>query len=191
MKLTKRIENFEEVDICYENDPKKPVLVHYKKHLFDPFTYKKYLYTQENIQEELKTKLNSEVQIIKFLNEVYTVTPQNESIYELKLINVEEVHSAVNQYIDLMKQKSAVVFANWCEKKIIQLMTAPLTRKQRKTDKQTIVKAIHKYMSHYQMYINNLKADGYYIVGYCRKSIGKESDEKRIDLNTGFLGSFS
>lgn len=40
-KLSKKIKNFGEVELCYENNLNNPVLVHKKKLLFDLFTFKK------------------------------------------------------------------------------------------------------------------------------------------------------
>lgn len=54
--------------------------------------------------------IESEVQIIQFINEIYTVASPKKSIYELKLINMEEVHYVVNQYTDLMKHKNRCIF---------------------------------------------------------------------------------
>jgi hypothetical protein len=41
--LSKKIEDFGFFDVCYENDPKRPVLVHLSVIRNDPSTFKRYL----------------------------------------------------------------------------------------------------------------------------------------------------
>jgi hypothetical protein len=44
-KFSKKIEDFGEVDVCYENDPKKPILAPLQRIYSDPFSNRRYLTT--------------------------------------------------------------------------------------------------------------------------------------------------
>jgi hypothetical protein len=48
-KFSKKIEDFEEVDICYENDPKVPVLVARTKIFSEPLNYKLYMASSNGV----------------------------------------------------------------------------------------------------------------------------------------------
>jgi hypothetical protein len=42
-KYKKKLEDFGEIEICYNVDPKQPILVSKARILGDPFTYRKYI----------------------------------------------------------------------------------------------------------------------------------------------------
>ncbi|CEP07718.1 hypothetical protein [Parasitella parasitica] len=111
-RLSKRIEELCTFDVCYENDPKRPVLVHLSVIWNDPTTFKRYLseYSDVGLEEEAgaKSEFVSERQVIMFLNEVYkTANPQNEALYSLQEIENKEIyenkywarHSFMDRYI--------------------------------------------------------------------------------------------
>jgi hypothetical protein len=56
--LSKKIEEFGSFDVCYENDPKRPVLVHLSVIRNDPTTFKRYLtgYSALDLKEAVETK---------------------------------------------------------------------------------------------------------------------------------------
>lgn len=55
-KLSKKIEDFGCVDICYEDDPKKPVLVLLTRIHSEPFNYKRY---KASSNEAISGKINA------------------------------------------------------------------------------------------------------------------------------------
>jgi len=57
--LSKKIEEFGSFDVCYENDPKRPVMVHLSVIRNDPATFKRYYLTEESaidLEEAVKAK---------------------------------------------------------------------------------------------------------------------------------------
>ncbi|KAG2229684.1 hypothetical protein INT48_007783 [Thamnidium elegans] len=134
-RLSKKIEEFGSFDVCYENDPKQPVLVHLSVIRNDPTTFKRYLteYSAVDLKEaaEAKSELISERQVIMFLNEVYKTTdPQNEAVYCLQEVENKEVYESVISKTECMSKKSEIAFATWCSKRKVSFMGVPFTRKR-------------------------------------------------------------
>ncbi|KAI8875630.1 hypothetical protein K501DRAFT_233357, partial [Backusella circina FSU 941] len=134
-RLSKKIEEFGSFDVCYENDPKRPVLVHLSVIRNDPTTFKRYLteYSAVDLKEaaEAKSELISERQVIMFLNEVYKTTdPQNEAVYYLQEVENKEIYESVISKTECMSKKSEIAFATWCSKRKVSFMGVPFTRKR-------------------------------------------------------------
>ncbi|KAI8991074.1 hypothetical protein BDF20DRAFT_908885 [Mycotypha africana] len=72
--LLKKIEDFGEdvggADVCWLEDPTKPVLVPLPKILGDVYSYKRYAAKSQENEEEI-LQLTTEVQLIQFLNTVF------------------------------------------------------------------------------------------------------------------------
>ncbi|KAI8990885.1 hypothetical protein BDF20DRAFT_810947 [Mycotypha africana] len=134
-RLSKKIEEFGSFDVCYENDPKRPVMVHLSVIRNDPTTFKRYL-TEESAVDleeavEAKSELVSERQVITFLNEVYKPTdPRNEAVYCLQEVDTKEIYESVISKTECMNKKSEVAFATWCSKRKVSFMGEPFTRKR-------------------------------------------------------------
>jgi hypothetical protein len=58
--LSKRLESYGEIEICYETNPLKPVLVTKTRIWADPFSFKRYLNatTSTSVEAQEKTKLS-------------------------------------------------------------------------------------------------------------------------------------
>ncbi|KAG1146844.1 hypothetical protein G6F38_004657 [Rhizopus arrhizus] len=115
-RLSKKIEEFGSFDVCYENDPKRPVLMHLSVIRNDPTTFKRYLtgYSALDLKKAVETKseLVSERQVIMFLNEVYkTTNPQNEAVYCLQEVENKEVYESVISKTECMSKKSEIAIA--------------------------------------------------------------------------------
>lgn len=155
-RLSRKIEDFGSFDVCYENDPMRPVLVHLNVIRSDPFTFKRYVteYSAPDLKKivEVKSELGkhwkityiiryicfnakiftvSELQVITFLNEVYRTTdPQNETLYCLQKVTIKEIFESAISKTECMSKKSEVAFASWCSKRKINFMDVPFTRKR-------------------------------------------------------------
>ncbi|KAG0806776.1 hypothetical protein G6F16_010999 [Rhizopus arrhizus] len=183
-RLSKKIEELGTFDVCYENDPKRPVLVHLSVIRNDPTTFKRCLTecSALNLKEAVETKpeLVSERQVIMFLNEVYKSTDtQNEAVYCLQEVDNKEVYESVISKTDCMSKKSEVAFATWCSRRKVNFIGVPFTRKRsRETNKRCrklyvmknefregIIETIATSIPRYQNYINSLKKQGRTIIG--------------------------
>ncbi|CAO0791683.1 unnamed protein product [Mucor circinelloides] len=122
------MEEFGSFDVCYENDPKRPVMVHLSVIRNDPTTFKRYYLTEESaidLEEavEAKSELVSERQVITFLNEVYKPTdPQNEAVYCFQEVENKEIYQSVISKTECMNKKSEIAFATWCSKRKVSFM---------------------------------------------------------------------
>ncbi|RCH78636.1 hypothetical protein CU097_002570, partial [Rhizopus azygosporus] len=104
-------------DVCYENDSKRPVLVHLSFIRNDPTTFKRYLseYSDVDLEDKAgaKAELVTERQVIMFLNEVYkTTNPKNEALYSMQQIETKEVYESVISKAEFMSKKSEIGFAS-------------------------------------------------------------------------------
>ncbi|CAO3611411.1 unnamed protein product [Mucor hiemalis] len=136
-RLSKKIEEFGSFDMCFENDPRRPVMVNLSAIRSDPSTFKRYL-TEESavdIEEavEAKSELVSERQVATFLNEVYKpIEPQNEAVYCLQEVENKEIYKSVISKTECMNKKSEIAFATWCSKRKVGFIDQPFTRKRSK-----------------------------------------------------------
>ncbi|KAI9484547.1 hypothetical protein BDB00DRAFT_854993 [Zychaea mexicana] len=97
-RLVKKIEQLGAFNVCYENDPRRPVLANLFVIRNDSFTFKRYL-----------------TALVSFLNEAFRpyVEPQN-ACYSLENITMKDVYMSVipkNQYLNgkLEKQKLSII----------------------------------------------------------------------------------
>lgn len=112
-KYSRKIEDFGEVDTCYEIDFKNSILVPLHRIYADPFTNKSCLYKNSDLlfgssnEKKIRIKqvfyslnrliqylqnIATQVQAIQFLNEAITpFDPQNKAVYELTNISLRQV----------------------------------------------------------------------------------------------------
>ncbi|CEP08393.1 hypothetical protein [Parasitella parasitica] len=196
-RLSKKIEEFGSFDVCYENDPKRPVMVHLSVNRNDPTTFKRYL-TEESAVDleeaiEAKSELVSERQVITFLNEVNKpADPQNEAVYCLQEVDTKEIYESFISKTECMNKKSEVAFATWCSKTKVSYLGEPFTRKRstgsnkryrrlyvmKNEFRENAVKSIITSIPRYQNYISSLKKQGCTIIGYA----GHNNEEYRKRL---------
>ncbi|CEG70464.1 hypothetical protein RMATCC62417_06357 [Rhizopus microsporus] len=171
-RLSKRIEELG----TFENDSKRPVLVHLSIIRNDLTTFKRYLseYSDVDLEDKAgaKAELVTEQQVIMFLNEVYkTTNPKNEALYSMQQIETKEVYESVISKAEFMSKKSEIGFASWCSKRKVNFIGMPYTRKRRRglnlrfrtlyvmkhEFREGIIKSITTAIPHYQNYISSLK----------------------------------
>ncbi|KAI9301128.1 hypothetical protein BJ944DRAFT_11032 [Cunninghamella echinulata] len=205
-KLTKQIDSMKDIEICYEKDPLKPMLLPTVRINSNPFCYLRYLCNTSKLESKIKDKncqgvqFTSESQIIQFLNEVYLPSnPYNDEVYEFKHVTIKEILSLIWKYTAIFDDKSISSLASWCSARKIHFTTIHTSRKLIKNDNKErvryrelyvikdkfidgIAKGIIEYIPRFQQYILNLKSNEYQIIGYVRKLHGKEDKESRIRL---------
>lgn len=140
-KCTERLQKMEEFDICYLEDPKKPVLM-FKPAIYASDNYT--LYTDEpdsgeevNQLQLRKLTMNkfmgvsnslilfsvSVAQIIQFINEVFVpYNPHNKVVY------CQERFVSTAQIYQIVTDKSLQSFVTWCSKKKLRYLLANKTR---------------------------------------------------------------
>ncbi|CAO3684585.1 unnamed protein product [Umbelopsis vinacea] len=204
-ELVKRITDMEDIDVCYEVDPCQPFLLPLVRMNGNPFRYRRYLTrtspsTQTEQNEDENMKLTSHTDVRQFLNEVYLPqNPHNEEVYDKRDVSIQEILATVWKYSTVLDDRTPVGFSKWCNERSVKFLKANVSRKVDKDDQgrkrrrrtlyvmkeafiDNIVLCICKLLPNYQQFINGLKADGYHIVGYARKSPGNEDSETRARL---------
>ncbi|KAG2228722.1 hypothetical protein INT48_007455, partial [Thamnidium elegans] len=192
-KYKKKIEDFEEADICYNVDEHKPISASKLSIFGDPFTYKTYL-------EAESSKTDSQMK--RFINEVYCCEElKNAEIYCKLSVSTKNIYDTIMQYSTIFERRTAQSFANWCRNNRIKFLN-----KKSNVIKGTRVRelyimeeiyydnlicSISKYLPNYQESVRNLIHEGYEIVGYARKSPGDEDENDRIRLLQDMINNLS
>ncbi|KAI9299752.1 hypothetical protein BJ944DRAFT_235425 [Cunninghamella echinulata] len=193
-----------DIDVCYESDPLKPILMAVRRIHANAFLYKKYqnedLLTNEEVTSIQENKLASEVQLIQFLNEVFIPTnPFNDIVYEHKKVTINDIFSIALRYTNILDNKSTLSFAKWSSRKEILFSKVEAVRKTQKDSsghkvrfrdlyimkevyRDNVASAIIDYLPNYTKYVKTLISEGYQLVGYARKSPGTEDDTTRAKL---------
>ncbi|KAL0089121.1 hypothetical protein F4703DRAFT_1791418 [Phycomyces blakesleeanus] len=207
-RLSKKIEELGSFDVCYENDPVRPVLVNLNAIRNDPVNYK--LYVTEEAPEELPEspmetegvmeieeatfELSSDQQAVMFINEVYkAIDPHNETLYIYKEVSIKDVYDSVIPKARHMNKKSEIAFATWCSKRKVSFMDVQFTRKRSREanrryrkvyvmnneHRDNLIKNIVTSIPRYQTHINSLKNQECTIIGYARRSFDPSERRKK------------
>ncbi|ORX42678.1 hypothetical protein DM01DRAFT_1330024 [Hesseltinella vesiculosa] len=210
-RLSKKIDDMGNVELCYLEDPTEPYLVSVTRILGNPIRFHRYLTASTtaslddnsvDMATSSQHSLTSASQVIKFLNEVFIpYDPHNDEVYELSNISVHTILSTVWKHSRIFDNKSVISFTTWCSKNKVHFVQAD---RKRKRDQQgnryrvlfvakehfisSIVDKIVTVMPKYQLFITNLKKEGYQVVGYARKSPGEEKVDDRIRLLKQMVG---
>ncbi|CAO3682609.1 unnamed protein product [Rhizopus stolonifer] len=198
-KLTKEVDDFVRCEICYTDDPTKPIIQSKRIINQNPYLYQNYQSRQEVAKENTTEKEKQQlIRLVQFLNTVFvSVDPYDEEMYERQLCSMNDVLTYVWKYSYLLQDKSSVSFGRWCSGKDIDLIRT--TTKRRKIDEgntisvrslhvlkekyiANVVKYIVEQLPRYQQTIESFKKDGYNVIGYVRKSRTKEKHETRTKL---------
>ncbi|KAI9362762.1 hypothetical protein BD770DRAFT_315673, partial [Pilaira anomala] len=139
-------------------------------------------------------------QIVLLLNTVYLpCDPENSDLYENKIVTMKQIYCTVLNYSDDLNTKNLNSFIKWCSYKKLDFLQVETKRKiDEVDDKKTtrtrslyvlkddylddVAYKINNYLPSYQNYIKKLKEEGHTIIGYIRKSPGKEPDDRRRQL---------
>ncbi|KAI9270833.1 hypothetical protein BY458DRAFT_509901 [Sporodiniella umbellata] len=170
-----------------------------------PALYKLYKTKAELSEVELNTDKNkkgialeSGSQVVDFVN--YTFRPKEEYVsdprYQLLSVYDKDILSVIWKYSHIFDKKTPLGFSQWLNLQNADLTSTEPERKVQKTkgkemklrsrqlyvldDKyyDFVVNDIVEVLPNHHKTINDLKKEGYCIVGYCRKSLG--NTENRV-----------
>ncbi|KAG2218961.1 hypothetical protein INT45_008385 [Circinella minor] len=196
IKLNKRIAEMEDVEICFMNDPLSPLLQCEKRINQNPFLYNRYPVGETKSDDKSNTsgamlrKLvatkKNQAQIIQFLNIIYFASdPGNGVMFDCKEITTKEILNTVKQYTTFFDDKTIFSFGQWCSRKKVELVTVGSKRVSRNGERINI-RSLYALKDEYlgesrQIFIPHfLKNEGFSIIGYARKSPGKDNEANRV-----------
>ncbi|KAI8889955.1 hypothetical protein K501DRAFT_290645 [Backusella circina FSU 941] len=137
----KKIEEFEDSELCWNIREQEPILVMKHRIRGDPLTYQKYPDDnpkEKKVDKRERVELATVAQVKQFINEVYCPSqPKNNDIYLKGTISTLEIYNLVKTY--------TTVFHD-------------------------LINSICTYLPRYQESLKNLEKNGYEIIGYARKS---------------------
>ncbi|ORY88689.1 hypothetical protein BCR43DRAFT_448692, partial [Syncephalastrum racemosum] len=128
--LQKRLNDVEDFELCYRDDPTDPVLVSKRKLFCNPFRYHRYASSSHMCaaKEDLSDATLTEM-VKDFLNEVFLQENPHNDTYKCEKITVTEIQAAVSRYTAIFDDKSPLFFAQWCSKVKLDLSRAAVGRK--------------------------------------------------------------
>ncbi|KAI9356064.1 hypothetical protein BD770DRAFT_420412 [Pilaira anomala] len=198
-----------EVEICYRSNPTEPELVSEARIFGAPSLFNMYKSKEEiekNGEEIEKNKdgkgdilFCNDAQIVDFINYVFRphVEFSPDSSYKLDYVYDKEILGVVWVSTKKFDKTTALAFSKWLNKQNIDFLLEEPERKLVKgdTDKKIrrrhlnvlnsvyyagLVKNIVHMIPKHHAYINQLKNDGYHVVGYCRKSKTQSSNRATL-----------
>ncbi|KAI9475368.1 MAG: hypothetical protein EXX96DRAFT_539968 [Benjaminiella poitrasii] len=205
VKLSKLIDDMNNIEICYSDDPTEPMLLCQTRINQNPVKFKTYISRNvissriiENEMVQDHIILTNQQQVVQFLNTCFLpYDPGNDQLYEEKNVTNGDIFSTLLQHTEIFNDKSVTSFGNWCSSKKVDFLMCKPKRKRyannsmisvrslyilKKEYFTEIVKRIVLFLTEYQTEIRNLKKQGFKILGYARKSEGAEDHETRIRL---------
>ncbi|KAI9278199.1 hypothetical protein BDA99DRAFT_473273 [Phascolomyces articulosus] len=188
--LTKKLESYEELLLCYETHPLNPVLVTKSRVFSLPYTFKRYLIESPTANHATnEVKLSSGTHVVQFINAAFCANEvPNNPAYTQEDITSKDIFTSILPYTDIFDEKTVLGFSQWCVKNKPGFITLPVTRKRKhgvnartrqlyvlkKEYLANLAKNIVMFLPNHQNYIKQLKEEGYEIVGYARKSPGEQ-----------------
>ncbi|KAI8881428.1 hypothetical protein K501DRAFT_334769 [Backusella circina FSU 941] len=206
-KFSKILDDLKNVEICYGENPKRPMLMCTKTIDGNPFDFHYYKsncalneereYEKKKETEETeRVALNTIPQLLQFLNAVYLAENPQSSMYELKVVSMKNILAKIWDNSVLFEDKSIKSFTKWCEGKNLSFFSVPSKRLHNLYGERVSVRSLYvlkdQYTNsikkdiiyactEYQNYIIKLKEEGYTVIGYCRKSRSTtETIDKKI-----------
>ncbi|KAG2227450.1 hypothetical protein INT45_007475 [Circinella minor] len=180
--LTKKLESYEELLLCYETHPLNPVLVTKSRVFSLPYTFKRYMIESPTANHATnEVKLSSGMHVVQFINAAFCANEvPNNPAYTQEDITSKDIFTSILPYTDIFDEKTVLGFSQWCVKNKPEFITLPVTRKRKQCQCQNpaaipnLAKNIVMFLPNHQNYIKQLKEEGYQIVGYARKSPGEQ-----------------
>ncbi|KAL7311413.1 hypothetical protein PS15m_009182 [Mucor circinelloides] len=152
VKLSKLIDDMNNIEICYSDDPTEPMLLCQTRINQNSVKFKTYIsrnvissriIENEMVQEHMI--LTNQQQVVQFLNTCFLpYDPGNDQLYEEKNVTNGEIFSTLLQHTEIFNDKNVVSFGNWCSsKKVDFLMCKP--KRKRYTNNAMISVRSHLY----------------------------------------------
>ncbi|KAL0083941.1 hypothetical protein F4703DRAFT_1917000 [Phycomyces blakesleeanus] len=174
----RKIEDLGDFEICYNVDPKQPILVLRQRICGNLFPYRTYLHSGDIPDKSSKRKrieFQTESQVIQFINEVYLPEePHNTNIYDIKLVYTAEIYDTVRKHAAIFENKAVLSFSRWC--------SSPRVSFLRVEEEQKITFDSLPIFTSVSGDNQESKKKEFEIVGYARKPPSNDKDEKRVKL---------
>ncbi|EIE90582.1 hypothetical protein RO3G_15293 [Rhizopus delemar RA 99-880] len=149
--------------------------------------------SESNLVAEIliNNRIESEAQIVDFINYVYRPNSENctDSLFKLTSVSDKTVLGVLWKYTERFNKTTALGFNQWLRKQNIDFLNQDPERKVLKSQESETVKIRARILSvldnqfyddvadnivstipRYHAYIKQLKDDGYEVIRYCRKS---------------------
>ncbi|KAI8876385.1 hypothetical protein K501DRAFT_338113, partial [Backusella circina FSU 941] len=196
----------EEVEICYRSNPTEPEIVCEARIFGAPSLYNMYKSKEEieknheGIEKSKDEKGDilfcNDTQIVDFINYVFRphIELSPDSPYKLDYVYSKEILGVIWVFTEKFDKTTSLAFSKWLNKQNVDFLSVEPERKVVKgstgnekirrrylnvlnsTYYAGLVKNIVDIIPRHHAYINQLKNDGYHIVGYCRKSKTQSSN---------------
>ncbi|KAI7853140.1 hypothetical protein BDC45DRAFT_511425 [Circinella umbellata] len=169
-KLAKRLDQMQDLVLCYHGDPTDPVLISKRKQFSNPFKYKEYHdQVPKSITVTDTSVLLSSLSMAKeFLNEIFLIDDPINTMYTKKAVTMTEIQASISPYTPMFDNKTPLGFSQWCSNNDINLYG--------------VARMINSNIPKSQEQIKKMKTENITVVGYCRKSLTKEDDHTRARL---------
>ncbi|KAG2181862.1 hypothetical protein INT44_008678 [Umbelopsis vinacea] len=194
--LTLRLSSIIGCDICYGDDPQIPMLQTVSRIISMPHLFHEY---HDNSPELVRSpdRVNFKIygELKDYMNQVYTVeTPSDGKLYESKEMTMKDIYLEVVHLTDLFDDKSIRSFSTWCGKvKLDCLRSEPSRNNAQGTERarsrflwvlrnEHRAKATVNVRRCHKAQIEGLKCNNFDVIGYVRKSPGKERTSARLSL---------
>ncbi|KAI9487111.1 MAG: hypothetical protein EXX96DRAFT_551861 [Benjaminiella poitrasii] len=171
----KKIEEFEDSELCWNIREGEPVMVMKNRIRGDPLNYRK-----KKVDKRGRVELVTLAQVKQFINEVYCpCPPKNAEVYLKRRISTQEIYNLVKTYTTVFREKTSQSFAAWCRSNKLNFLLAKEKKSQNVTRElyilenvyyDDLINSICTYLPRYQESLKTLKKNGYEIIGYARKS---------------------
>lgn len=202
------INEMEEVEICYSRNPKKPRLLCTKiinANALDIHLYKSEADMKQPLptsSETVSNKIENKAQLLQYLNIVYKPQESDLERYENKVLSTADVLYHVWKNSKLFLNDNVENFSSWCSKNKVDFLESSRKRPMDSSYKRVSQRALYVLKENYQQsliddiinvkdrhkdYILDLKANNYIIIGYCRKSKTRSTEEEKIRCLNGMI----
>ncbi|KAI9281015.1 hypothetical protein BY458DRAFT_430188 [Sporodiniella umbellata] len=133
--LTKRVESYDELALCYETDPLNPVLVTKSRMFASPFTFKRYLIQSSTANHATNVKnvcTSFGTHMIQFINAAFCVNEMpNNPAYTQEDITSKDIFTSILPYTDIFNDKTVLGFTQWCRTNKVEFISLPIARKRK------------------------------------------------------------
>ncbi|KAI8997795.1 hypothetical protein BDB01DRAFT_772450 [Pilobolus umbonatus] len=128
LKFIKKIEEFEDTELCWNIREGDPILVMKNRIRGDPLIYQKYpdeSPKEKKVYKRERVELVTLAQVKQFINEVYCPSqPKNDEIYLKGTISTQEIYNLVKTYTTVFRERTSQSFAAWCRSNKLNFLLA-------------------------------------------------------------------
>ncbi|KAI9022732.1 hypothetical protein CLU79DRAFT_750460 [Phycomyces nitens] len=184
----------EDIELRYSTNPRRPSVQSGATIYGNP---------KDDYDKEQGITFETKAQLLGFINSVYQPIDESEpktADYIQKNMSMKNIFGVIIKYSDDFKSVDS--FTTWCSKSKSNLLSVEPVRKVVKIEKysqkvrlpalnvledkyhEQIAKKISSTLAEHATYMKKLKNEGFYIVGYCRKSDLKKEGKKPRNFTT-------